>query len=66
MERALREHNLTLENSYFIGDRETDIVAGKAMGIKTVFVKSGYDINECREEPDYVFGDLREAVEELI
>ena len=66
LEQAVREHHLTLEDSCFIGDRETDIVVGKTMGIKTVFVKSGYDISECHVEPDYVFGDLREAVVGLL
>lgn len=66
MDRAVREHNLTLKNSYFVGDRESDIIAGKAIGVKTVFVKTGYDISECHGTPDYVFGDLKEAVERLL
>lgn len=66
IERAVREHHLTLEHSYFIGDRETDMIVGKRMGLQTVFVRSGYPLEDCREVPDFVFEDLSEAVASLL
>ena len=66
MEKAIREHNLSLKTSYFVGDRETDIMAGRNIGVTTVFVKTGYEMRECRVKPDYVFANLSEALDELL
>lgn len=38
--RAIQEHNLDSQNTYFIGDRSSDIVAGMNAGVKAVLVKT--------------------------
>jgi len=62
--RAKREFNLDLKNSFFIGDKTCDILAGKRAGCKTILVKTGYageDKLFC-VEPDFKAKDLLEAV----
>lgn len=66
IEKAVIEHGILLDKSYFVGDRESDILTGKHAGIKTVFVKTGYDIRLCNEKPDYVFNNLEEALIHLL
>lgn len=39
--RAARDHNIELEPSYMVGDRLTDIMAGKNAGCRTVLVETG-------------------------
>ncbi|MFA5069218.1 MAG: HAD family hydrolase [Candidatus Omnitrophota bacterium] len=58
------------ENSYFVGDTERDIQAGRAFGVKTVAVLSGYnkkkDIKRWVVGADFVSRDLYSAVKDII
>ncbi len=77
---AAKELNLDLKNSFFIGDRLTDIATGKAAACKAnILVRTGKGDNEGRlyqlgskknrnpkEEPDYVAEDLRAAVDWIL
>jgi D-glycero-D-manno-heptose 1,7-bisphosphate phosphatase len=38
---AARDHGIDLKNSYLIGDRESDIMAGVNAGTKTILVQTG-------------------------
>lgn len=64
-ELAKKEFNIDLQNSYFIGDRETDIEFGRRAGGKTVLVLTGYG-KETKKLltvlPDFIAQDLTEAV----
>jgi len=64
IEQALTEWDITLNNSYFIGDRASDIELGKKMGLTTILVESGYGLERLEYEvfPDFVCKDLEEAV----
>jgi D-glycero-D-manno-heptose 1,7-bisphosphate phosphatase len=48
------KHNVDLSQSYMVGDREPDILAGKEAGVKTILVG---DRNET-EDADMFFPDL--------
>lgn len=65
IERAMREFNIDLHGSFFVGDRASDIETGKNMGIGTVLLESGYGSRrlEKKIEADYIFKDLEEFVE---
>lgn len=39
IEKAIARFNIDRESSWFVGDRETDIEAGKRAGLKTIMVK---------------------------
>lgn len=67
--RAAAEMNLDLSRSVMIGDKPSDIGAGRAAGLATVLVLTGYGRGEWeyrRQEwtlkPDHVAEDLFDAV----
>lgn len=59
---AAREFEIDLKQSWSIGNRESDIQAGKAAGTKNILVKTG---NEpvTSKDADYTAADILEAVE---
>lgn len=66
--RAAEEHNIDLEQSFMIGDRATDILAGQNAGLKTVLVCTGYGPQRLEQEvePDYIFSNILEAADFII
>ncbi len=64
--KAAREWNIDLPGSYMIGDGVTDMIAGRAAGVTTLFASSRkcYNCDSLIEHnawPDYIVGDLSEA-----
>jgi len=59
---AAHDFNIDLSQSWFIGDTERDILAGKAAGVRTIGVKTGRGAKGFATVPDYIFNDLVEAV----
>jgi len=41
--QASKEHDIDLSGSYFVGDREKDVVAGKTAGCRTVILQRRYN-----------------------
>ncbi len=62
--RAKKEYGINLRKSYLIGDKTSDILAGKRVGCKCILVKTGYGGKDklFSVRPDYVAKDLLEAV----
>ena len=70
-EKAAREWNIDLENSYTVGDGIVDILAGHRAGTKTIFVSARkcYVCSELTRQnawPDWVVGNLPEAAELIL
>lgn len=67
LERACKDYQIDLDNSFMVGDRAGDILAGTKMGIKTVLLESGYGLENLEEDvrPDYCLVDLKHFVELL-
>lgn len=64
---AQKEHNIDLGSSYIVGDRASDILAGKKASIKTVLVRTGYgNTLEQDIDPDYTFDDIMEFADFII
>lgn len=65
--RAMQDFPIDLQNSYMVGDRATDILAGQNMGLKTILLESGYGSRRLEENvtPDYIMQDLRDVVRML-
>ncbi len=68
IDRAVRDYNIELKDSWFIGDSTVDIMTGKNLGIKTILVKTGiagqdgkYDV-----KAEYEVKDLYEAINIII
>lgn len=66
-EMACEKFPVDMKNSYMVGDRASDILAGQNMGIKTVLLESGYKTTELEQDvtPDYRLKDLRDVIEIL-
>ena len=66
--QAQKEFNLDLKNSWLIGDKTSDILAGKNAGCKTILVKTGFAGKDGLFDvgPDYEALNLEEAVEIII
>jgi len=66
--QAERDLNISKNNSFIIGDTTTDIQTGKNYGIQTILVKTGYKglDKKFTVKPDYIFQDLKEAVDFLL
>lgn len=66
--RALRKYNVDLSRSYMIGDSCTDVEAGEAVGIKTIFI-GDVKCDLCKKlgdlKPTYLVKDLKEAAKLL-
>jgi D-glycero-D-manno-heptose 1,7-bisphosphate phosphatase len=58
---AQEKWKVDLKKSFLIGDRKGDILAGKAAGVKTIFID--YNYNEAKPtDSDFVCKSLAEAV----
>jgi D,D-heptose 1,7-bisphosphate phosphatase len=75
--QGARDFNINIRDCYLVGDRKSDILAGKKAGCKTtIFVKTGIDkpinsgsVSKSELEnvkPDYVCKDILEAVELIL
>lgn len=65
IKRAHRDLKIDLAQSYMVGDKASDIEAGKRAGTKTVFVNTGRGPEEkpkLKEKPDHMSDNLRQAV----
>ncbi|MHB1275963.1 MAG: D-glycero-alpha-D-manno-heptose-1,7-bisphosphate 7-phosphatase, partial [Candidatus Humimicrobiaceae bacterium] len=64
---AAEELNIDLEKSFIIGDRESDILAGKNAGITTVLVKINGEYWENQDScANMKFNSLEEAVNTIL
>lgn len=64
--QAAEDFNIDLSKSYMIGDRHSDILAGKNAGTMTIAVRSGHGYKGATVEPDYLFNDVSDAVNFII
>lgn len=61
---AARDWNISLPDSYMIGDKNIDVQAGKNAGTQTILVRTGYGEKEAEvTEADFVADDLLAAAE---
>ena len=60
--KAAQDYHIDLANSWMIGDRESDIKAGKAAGCKTILVGN----IPSSEKADYFYQNLSEAVNYIL
>lgn len=58
---AVNEFEINTNQSWFIGDRDTDILCGKNSGLKTILIENNYDKKKI-ETPDFRVASLKEAV----
>ena len=67
LEAAIRDHELDRAASFMLGDSPSDVQAGRAAGLRTVLVRTGYGEESARTaRPDYVADDLYDAAVNFI
>jgi D-glycero-D-manno-heptose 1,7-bisphosphate phosphatase len=61
--QAAKDHGIDLHRSYAIGDKRSDVAAGRAAGCRTILLRTGYaGSDDCPEgEPDWFADDLMSA-----
>ena len=59
---AARELGIDLESSFMVGDRASDVEAGRAAGCRTVFIDLGYD-EQKPAAPTFVVRSIAEAAD---
>ena len=67
--RAESELNIDLKQSFIVGDKLSDIEAGKRAGCKTIMVRTGQGVEELKSNEidcDYVANDLHDAVQHIL
>jgi len=63
--KAKKDFNVNLKKSYLIGDKTSDILAGKRAGCKTILVKTGYGGKDglFSVKPDFTINNLIKAID---
>jgi D,D-heptose 1,7-bisphosphate phosphatase len=64
--RAATDHNLDLAQSFFVGDKRSDIECGWNAGVKTILVQTGYGKDTDADLADFVATDLNEAADLIL
>jgi D-glycero-D-manno-heptose 1,7-bisphosphate phosphatase len=62
---AAEEHGIDLKRSFMIGDRWSDVEAGRRAGCKTIYIDSGY-VEQIPEAPDFIARDFTQAVKFIL
>jgi D-glycero-D-manno-heptose 1,7-bisphosphate phosphatase len=61
IEEATRDHGIAPEESWFVGDKDTDILCGRTVGCKTILVLTGYGREHRDCGANFVARDIVEA-----
>ena len=67
LEEAIEQFNLDTEECWFVGDRDTDVACGKAMGMRTIQVKNKLVGDKAgKETPDIYAADIYDAALQIV
>ena len=65
--KAIKNYHIDINESWFIGDRDSDILCGQASGLKTVLIKNEHSKSKSSQSnPDFKAGNLMDAVQIII
>ncbi len=64
--KAIAEYLIDRNNSWFVGDRESDVACGKSAGVRTVFITSGQGNPAKDYGEDLRSPDLKSAVQTIL
>jgi len=65
LRRAAERLGIDCTRSFMIGDRASDVEAGRRVGCRTIFIDLGY-LDEHPVAPDFVVSSLGEAAEMIV
>lgn len=60
---AAHDLGIHLPSSFMIGDRTSDIEAGRAAGCRTILVLTGYGTSNLESSADYIAKDVTQAID---
>ena len=64
---AKNKHDIDMENSWLIGDKEVDIIAANNAGIvNTILVKSGHKINKKTSQARFILNSIKDSNKVII
>jgi D-glycero-D-manno-heptose 1,7-bisphosphate phosphatase len=59
---AERKYNISMQDSWMIGDKETDIEAANQAGVSnTILVKSGHPVDESNSKAKYIIDSIKKS-----
>jgi D-glycero-D-manno-heptose 1,7-bisphosphate phosphatase len=58
---AARDHSIDLARSYMVGDKASDIAAGRSAGCRTILVQTGYGAEQSDVPSTFVAKDFPQA-----
>ena len=59
---AERKHNINMQDSWMIGDKESDIVAANNAGISnTILVRSGHYVDELNSSSSFIINSIKDS-----
>lgn len=66
LQEAARRFNINLQQSFILGDRATDVKAGKVVGVTTILFdperEQASHLKKHGVKPDYTINNLKEAI----
>jgi histidinol-phosphate phosphatase family protein len=71
LEKAVARIDFDRKKTYFVGDKLSDLEAGKNFGVRTILVRTGYGKETEKKlpkklQPDHIVNDLRDAAEIIL
>jgi D-glycero-D-manno-heptose 1,7-bisphosphate phosphatase len=66
VEEASRDHGIDLQKSWFVGDKESDILCGRNAGCATILVLTGYGRQHRDCGANFVAHDIVEAAQIIL
>lgn len=66
IEEAVRDLQIDLARSWFVGDKAIDIECGRAAGLRTILVRTGYGAGETDCAPDFIEADVGAAAGRIL
>jgi D-glycero-D-manno-heptose 1,7-bisphosphate phosphatase len=63
---AAAEHEIDLSDSWVIGDKSSDMGAGRAAGTRTILVLTGYGRQQLSSDADFIAQDVNDAIANVI
>ncbi len=66
IQEAIKEFGMDSGSSWMVGDRDADILCGKAAGLRTVLVRTGYGSAANGELPDFTVPNVVSAIDTIL
>ena len=64
--RAVRDHNLDVNRSFLIGDKQSDLECGRKAGVKMILVRTGYWQQADSQLAEHLAKDLAHAADIIL